>query len=181
MTLAMTCVVVYIYTVIAFNFFHKFYIHEDGTSAQDQCQSMWRVGTNYSSLTMPYLTAESSCTVLPVSFGSRLAIRRRNRYCMYASLALFVTCPVYWILLCSWCIGVGCRGSTGVLEAVLWYDFLLLCHHHPSGHHSRFVVYHSVFLWSMLLTTIHRSDYRCFWRVEGERGNSDRSTLQKHR
>ena len=45
MTLAMTCVVIYIYTVIAFNFFHKFYIQQDGDMAQDQCQSMWRVGT----------------------------------------------------------------------------------------------------------------------------------------
>ena len=50
MTLAMTCVVIYIYTVIAFNFFHKFYIHQNGDWAQDQCQSMWRVGSTCTSI-----------------------------------------------------------------------------------------------------------------------------------
>ncbi len=41
MTILMTCVVIYIYTVIAFNFFRKFYRQ---TSPQEQaCDSMFRV------------------------------------------------------------------------------------------------------------------------------------------
>ena len=44
MTLAMTCVVLYIYAVIGFNFFRKFYQHElSGGEIQDNCDSMWNV------------------------------------------------------------------------------------------------------------------------------------------
>ena len=44
MTLAMTCVVLYIYAVIGFNFFRKFYQQElSGGEIQDNCDSMWNV------------------------------------------------------------------------------------------------------------------------------------------
>lgn len=44
MTLAMTGVVIYLYTVIAFNFFRKFYVRElNGGTVRDNCDTMWQV------------------------------------------------------------------------------------------------------------------------------------------
>ena len=40
----MTCVVIYLYTVIAFNFFRKFYVHTTDDNVQImKCQSMLQV------------------------------------------------------------------------------------------------------------------------------------------
>jgi len=49
MTLLLTCVVIYMYTVIAFNFFRKFY-REPGQEVY-HCESMARVGRHGVSLT----------------------------------------------------------------------------------------------------------------------------------
>ena len=47
MTVLMTCVVIYIYTVIAFNFFRKFYRVETPQGEQVfKCDSMLQVRTN---------------------------------------------------------------------------------------------------------------------------------------
>ena len=44
MTLAMTGVVIYMYTVIAFNFFRKFYVRELSEGVvRDNCDTMWQV------------------------------------------------------------------------------------------------------------------------------------------
>ena len=44
MTLFMTGTVIFIYTVIAFNFFRKFYRQEEVEGkVKDHCESMWRV------------------------------------------------------------------------------------------------------------------------------------------
>lgn len=49
MTVLMTCVVIYMYTVIAFNFFRKFY-HQSNMSGQEvyNCDNMARVHTDTS-------------------------------------------------------------------------------------------------------------------------------------
>ena len=44
MTLAMTGVVIYLYTVIAFNFFRKFYVRELNEGViRDNCDTMFQV------------------------------------------------------------------------------------------------------------------------------------------
>ena len=46
MTFLMTCIVIYLYTVIAFNFFRKFYVHKvDDDFKIMKCQSMFQVNT----------------------------------------------------------------------------------------------------------------------------------------
>ena len=42
-TMAMTCVVVYLYTVVAFNLFQKYYTNE-GDVPEPHCDSMFKVG-----------------------------------------------------------------------------------------------------------------------------------------
>ena len=49
MTVLMTCVVIYIYTVIAFNFFRKFYRQQTSVGEKVyQCESMARVSESSS-------------------------------------------------------------------------------------------------------------------------------------
>lgn len=40
LTVMLTCVVVYIYTVVAFNFFRKFYVKEEDGSVDYKCHDM---------------------------------------------------------------------------------------------------------------------------------------------
>jgi hypothetical protein len=48
LTVMLTCVVVYIYTVIAFNFFRKFYIKEEDGEVDYKCHDMATVSTPFS-------------------------------------------------------------------------------------------------------------------------------------
>lgn len=59
MTVLMTCVVIYIYTVIAFNFFRKFYRQQTAVGEKIyQCESMARVSETVFSGVEPLLLFE---------------------------------------------------------------------------------------------------------------------------
>ena len=76
MTLAMTCVVLYIYAVIGFNFFRKFYQQElSGGEIQDNCDSMWNVCIKLIVKKMSILFF-LIFSVLFLSFGQRFTLWR---------------------------------------------------------------------------------------------------------
>ncbi len=43
-TMVMTCVVVYLYTVVAFNLFQKYYTNQGEVPAEPHCDSTLKVG-----------------------------------------------------------------------------------------------------------------------------------------
>ena len=127
MTFLMTCIVIYLYTVIAFNFFRKFYVHKvDDDFRIMKCQSMFQVSIQLSDISYflkstdrilwllckpLYLYVNITFVVFSVPHWSRIEVWWWNSWCTATSswrrlweLAVVVWC---YIFLCSYCHSIG--------------------------------------------------------------------------